>query len=67
LDKETRYKVSKILLARRIGAFSVAQSQVDIVIRYIKNQKEHHKTKDFKTEFRGFLNKYEIDYYEKYV
>ena len=49
------------------GAFSVAQSHVDNVIRYIENQKEHHKTKDFKTEFRGFLDKHEIDYDEKYV
>ncbi len=49
------------------GAFSVAQSQVEDVMGYIRNQKEHHKTKDFETEFRTFLNKYEVEYDEKYL
>ena len=49
------------------GAFSVGQTEVDVVKNYIAKQKEHHKEKDFKTEFRGFLNKYEIEFDEKYV
>lgn len=49
------------------GAFSVGQTEDELVIEYIKNQKEHHKTKDYKTEFRGFLKKYKIEYDERYV
>jgi putative transposase len=49
------------------GAFSVGQTEDETVIKYIANQKEHHETKDYKTEFRGFLKKYNIDYDEKYV
>ena len=49
------------------GAFSIGQSQVPRVVRYIQNQKEHHAKQDYKTEFRGFLKKYEVEYDERYV
>ena len=49
------------------GAFSIGQSQVEMVVNYIKRQKEHHKKQDFKDEFRALLNKYEIEYDERYV
>lgn len=49
------------------GAFSVGQTEDEIVLKYIAKQKEHHKTKDYKTEFRGFLKKYNIEYDERYV
>ena len=49
------------------GGFSVNPSQVDIVINYIANQREHHLRKDFKNEYRGFLKKYKVDYDERYV
>ena len=49
------------------GAFSVNPSQIDIVINYIENQKEHHTKKTFKDEFISFLKKYEVEYDERYV
>lgn len=49
------------------GAFSVNPAEVDVVINYIANQKEHHKQKSFKEEFRAFLKKYNVDYDERYV
>jgi len=49
------------------GAFSVNPSQVKVVIRYIENQAEHHAQKTFQREFRSFLNKYEIQFDERYV
>lgn len=49
------------------GAFSVGQTEDEMVMKYIANQKEHHKTKDYKSEFRGFLKKYNIEYDERYV
>ena len=52
---------------RGYGAFSVGQLEIEVVKNYIANQKEHHKTKDFKTEYRGFLKKYDVGFDEQYV
>lgn len=49
------------------GAFSVNPSDVDMVIAYIENQKEHHQKKTFQDEYRFFLDKYKVDYDERYV
>ena len=37
------------------GAFSVSQSHVEQVQKYILNQEAHHRRRSFKDEFRGFL------------
>lgn len=49
------------------GAFSVNPAEIEVVERYIKNQKNHHEKKSFQTEYRAFLKKYEVEYDEKYV
>lgn len=49
------------------GAFSYAKSQRDILIRYIMNQEEHHRTKTFKEEYVNMLQEFEVDYDEKYL
>ena len=49
------------------GAFSVNPHEIEIVRRYIRNQHAHHNKMGFKTEFRGYLKKYNIEYDEKYV
>ena len=49
------------------GAFSYSFSQIDSVIKYIMNQKHHHKRKTFKAEYLEFLKKFQIDHDEKYV
>lgn len=49
------------------GAFSVNPTEVDTVIAYIDNQHEHHKKKTFQQEYRAFLNKYKVEYDERYV
>ena len=49
------------------GAFSVNPRQVDNVIAYIANQHEHHKKRSFKNEFTEFLEKFNVEYDEKYV
>ena len=48
-------------------AFSVSQSNVDEVIKYIEDQKEHHRKRTFQEEFRAFLKKYQMPYDERYV
>src|SRR6185295_8482705 len=49
------------------GAFSVSQSHLDRVYRYIERQEEHHRRVTFQDEFRSLLKKYGIEYDERYV
>ena len=49
------------------GAFSVNPSQVDQVANYIATQKEHHNQIGFQDEYRKILNKYKVEYDERYV
>jgi len=49
------------------GAFSVNPYEVDKVIAYIENQKEHYRKKTFQDEYRAFLKKYNVEFDEKYV
>jgi putative transposase len=49
------------------GGFSVSQSGVSGVKRYIAGQAEHHRKRSFQDEFREFLHRYEVPYDEKYV
>ncbi|UII33776.1 IS200/IS605 family transposase [Fulvivirga ulvae] len=49
------------------GAFSYAHSQLGVVINYINNQDERHKRTSFKEEYVSFLNKFNVDYNEKYL
>ena len=60
-------KYSKFYWQSAYGTFSVNPSEVDIVVNYIANQKEHHAKKTFKEEYRAFLKKYEVEYDEHYV
>ena len=49
------------------GVFSIGQSQLNHLLKYIDNQIEHHHKKTFQEEFRELLKKYKIDYDETYV
>ena len=49
------------------GAFSYSKSQSLNVVDYILNQSLHHKKKTFKEEYVEFLQKFEIEYDEKYL
>jgi len=49
------------------GAFSYSKSQVDSVVKYINNQEEHHKTKTFKEEYLELLEKFDIEYDDRYL
>ncbi len=49
------------------GAFSIGQSNVPALKKYIAGQKEHHRHRSFEEEYREFLEKYEVPYDEKYT
>ena len=52
---------------RGYGAFSIGQSNVSALKRYIGNQKTHHRRVTFQDEYRNFLKRYEIGFDERYV
>lgn len=49
------------------GAFSYGKSQLKNVIEYIENQELHHQKKTFLEEYVNFLQKFEVDYDERYT
>ena len=49
------------------GAFSYGASQVPDVIAYVRNQKEHHAKRTFLEEYREFLEKFGVDFDERYI
>ncbi|MCF7824741.1 MAG: IS200/IS605 family transposase [Candidatus Marinimicrobia bacterium] len=51
-------QMEKFSWGRGYGAFSVSESNLNRVIRYIENQAEHHQTKSYQEEFELFIEKY---------
>ena len=49
------------------GAFSYAHSQIENVFQYIANQEEHHKKETFQEEYLDLLEKFDIEFNEKYL
>ena len=49
------------------GAFSVSNSHVDAVVKYIQGQEEHHKRVSFQDEFRRICELYNVGLDERYV
>jgi REP element-mobilizing transposase RayT len=49
------------------GIFSVNPTEIGRVVKYIDNQFEHHKKHTFQNELVGFLNKYDMEYDERYL
>ena len=49
------------------SAFSVSESQVEHVSRYITNQQDHHRKITFREELIAFLERSHIQYNERYI
>ena len=49
------------------AAFSYTKSLVSVVARYIENQEEHHKKESFQKEFEDLLNKFGVEYDQRYL
>jgi REP element-mobilizing transposase RayT len=44
------------------SAFSVSRSQVDAVLRYVQNQEEHHRKRDFAEEYKTLLRLHHVTF-----
>ncbi len=49
------------------GAFSYSRSHIDRVYHYVMNQKAHHKRRSFREEYIALLEKFGVDYDERYL
>jgi len=57
INKQVNFKFS---WKKGYAAFSISESNLDKVVKYIINQGEHHKAKSFTEEYQEFLNKHNI-------
>ncbi len=64
---EKKWFIGKFHWQKGFGAFSYSHSQINEVINYIKNQKEHHKKITFKEEYIKLLDLFGIEYDEQYI
>ena len=64
---EQKLTASNFNWQKGFGAFSYSQSQINNVVKYINNQKQHHRKQTFKEEYLDFLQKFAIEYDEKYL
>lgn len=64
---EKKFVKGKFSWQEGYGAFSYAHSQIEQVYNYILNQEEHHHKKTFKEEYLDFMQKFEIEYNEKFL
>jgi putative transposase len=49
------------------GAFTVSKSNLPVVIKYVEQQRDHHRTRTFQEEYRALLDKHGIKYDEQYL
>ncbi len=54
-------------MAEGFGAFSYSKSQASRVIAYVQNQEVHHRKITFLDEYKKFLEKFGVDYDERYI
>jgi putative transposase len=64
---ERNFTKGKFQWQSGFGAFSFSKSQRDVVIKYIINQEEHHRTKTFKEEYIKMLTDFGVEFEDKYL
>jgi len=64
---EKKFSKFKFNWQEGYGAFSYSLSHIDTVIKYIMNQKEHHRKETFRKEYLDILKKFEIEFKDEYL
>jgi putative transposase len=64
---EEKLKLRKFGWQDGYAAFSVSESQVDSVRRYVREQERHHQQQSFQDEVRALLEKHGVEFEEKYL
>ena len=66
LNEQQRLK-HKFAWQEGYGAFTVNESRIPAVIRYVSGQETHHRKQTFKDEFVQILKRHRVAYDERYV
>ena len=64
---ENKLVNGKFMWQKGFGAFTYSKSQIPRVIKYIHEQEKHHKKRTFREEYLDLLNKFEIEFENKYL
>lgn len=64
---EKRFLPVRFEWQRGYGVFSYSRSQLNQVVHYIQNQEAHHKKKSFRAEYVEFLEKFQVEFDEKFL
>ena len=64
---EKDWVVGRFSWQEGFGAFSYSRSQLGTVIRYIENQQSHHAKQLFRDEYVELLEKFCVDYDQRYI
>jgi len=64
---QKRWVMGKFKWQVGFGAFSYSRSQLDALVKYIKNQEKHHMRKTFREEYLEILKRFNVNYDEKYI
>jgi putative transposase len=64
---EQKGRLRKLGWQEGYAAFTVSESQVPRVTKYIRGQEQHHRRQDFKGELLTLLKRHRIEYDERYI
>ena len=66
INEQKRFK-SRFAWQVGYGAFSISESQIPMVVRYLKEQEIHHQKLSFKDELTLVLDRHQVDYEERHI
>lgn len=66
VNKQNRF-AHKFVWQEGYGAFTVSESQMPVVLRYVREQENHHRKLSFKEEFIRILEHHGVEYNERYI
>jgi len=64
---QQRLVVGRFSWQEGYSAFSYSKSHVSDVVRYIETQEEHHNKRTFINEYKTLLEKFDLEYDERYI
>jgi len=64
---ESNFTMGRFEWQEGFGGFTYSKSHITAVVKYIAEQKEHHKKTTFLDEYRKILKLYSVDYRDEYI
>ncbi len=64
---DNKFVLGRFSWQEGFGAFSYSISQIDQVVKYIIDQKRHHKKESFGDEYLKILHQFDIEYDTRYL